>query len=137
MTYPNEIRTGKHCVFNMHVHLVFVTKYRKKVFSKKYLKAMEITFHNLCYDFESNLIEFDGEHDHVHLLVHYPPKLSISKRVNSLKGVTSRYLRRDFPDIQKYYWKGMLWSPSYFSGSCGGAPIDIVRKYIESQETPE
>ena len=100
------------------------------------LEAMRDIFNSVCDNFESTLVEFDGEHDHVHLLVHYPPKIAISKLVNSLKGVSSRYLRRDFPDIHKHYWKGILWSPSYFSGSCGGAPIDIVRQYIEGQKTP-
>ena len=136
MAYSNTIRTGRHCVFDMHAHLVFVTKYRRNVFKKVHLDAMNDIFNSVCDDFESTLVEFDGEQDHVHLLVHYPPKIAISKLVNSLKGVSSRYLRRDFPDIHKYYYKGVLWSPSYFAGSCGGAPIDIVRKYIEGQKTP-
>ena len=71
---------------------------------------------------------------HVHLLIHYPPKVSLSKLVNSLKGVSSRYLRKHFTDLSECFWGNALWSPSYFSGSCGGAPIDIVRKYIESQK---
>ncbi|MBG3106715.1 IS200/IS605 family transposase, partial [Proteus mirabilis] len=67
----------------------------------------------------------------------YPPKLAISNLVNSLKGVSSRLLRRDRPDIaQRDYYKGVLWSPSYFAGSCGSAPISIIRQYIEQQETP-
>lgn len=97
---------------------------------------MQAIFEAICKDFDATCVEFDGEHDHVHLLVHYPPKVAISKLVNSLKGVSSRYLKRDFPDIHKHYWKGVLWSPSYFSGSCGGAPIEVVRKYIEGQNTP-
>ncbi|HAO0253441.1 TPA: IS200/IS605 family transposase, partial [Escherichia coli] len=83
------------------------------------------------------LVEMDGERDHVHLLINYPPKLAISNLVNSLKGVSSRLLRRDRPDIaQRDYYKGVLWSPSYFAGSCGGAPISIIHQYIEQQETP-
>src|SRR5690625_4822638 len=78
----------------------------------------------------------DGEDDHVHLLVEYPPKVAVSNLVNSLKGVSSRLLRKERPDIQKRYWKGVLWSPSYFASSCGGAPISIVRQYIEQQQTP-
>ena len=136
MSITNEIRTGRHCVFNMHVHLVFVTKYRKKIFKKAHLLAMKTIFESICEDFEAACVEFDGEHDHVHLLIHYPPKVAISKLVNSLKGVLSRHLRRDFPDIHKHYLKGVLWSPSYFSRSCSGAPIEIVRKYIEAQNTP-
>lgn len=98
---------------------------------------MKIIFQDICERFEAQLIEFEGERDHVHLLVNYPPKLAISKLVNSLKGVSSRLLRAEFKqNIEKYYWKDVLWSPSYFSGSCGGAPIDMIRQYIEQQNTP-
>ena len=78
----------------------------------------------------------DGEHDHVHLLIEYPPKLAVSKLVNSLKGVSSRLLRKHLPMIKKYYWKDVLWSPSYFAASCGGVPISIVKQYIQQQASP-
>lgn len=133
----SEFRTGRHCVFNLHVHLVFITKYRKAVFSKAVLGDMRIIFTDVCKDFESELVEFDGEVDHVHLLINYPPKVSVSKMVNSLKGVSSRLIRKkNYPCIQRKLWSDALWSPSYFAGSCGGAPIDIIRKYIDSQNTP-
>jgi len=77
----------------------------------------------------------NGEDDHVHLLIEYPPKISISSLVNSLKGVSSRLLRRQRPDIVKRYWKNVLWSPSYFAASCGGAPLDIIKQYIEQQRS--
>jgi putative transposase len=138
MIETTDIRTGRHCVFNLHVHLVFVTKYRRKVFNKLMLDCMKDIFNDICQHFAAELIEFDGEGDHVHLLVHYPPKISISKLVNSLKGVSSRLLRVKFTQqIGKFYWKGVLWSPSYFAGSCGGAPISVIRKYIEQQNTPK
>lgn len=122
----------------MHVHLVFVAKYRRKVFDADAINRLRESFSRTCQDFEAQLIEMDGENDHVHLLVQYPPKVAVSNLVNSLKGVSSRILRRDRPDIaQKHYWKGVLWSPSYFASSCGGAPIEIVRQYIEQQQTPE
>lgn len=79
----------------------------------------------------------NGENDHVHLLVEYPPKVSISKLVNSLKGVSSRLLRKYSSTLKKHYWKGVLWSPSYFAASCGGAPISIVKQYIQQQTTPD
>jgi putative transposase len=72
----------------------------------------------------------NGATDHVHLLINYPPKHSVSTLVNSLKGVSSRLLRLECSDIQRRYWKGVLWSPSYFAASCGGAPISILREYI-------
>ena len=136
MSESTEIRAGRHCVFLMHVHLVFVTKYRKTVFSKAILEDMKNIFKTVCSDFEAELSEFDGEVDYVHLLVNYPPKISVSKLVNSLKGVSSRMLRKNHPQFLKYYWKGALWSPSYFASSCGGAPIEIIRQYIEQQNTP-
>ena len=84
----------------------------------------------------AQLVEMGGEDDHVHLLVEYPPKVAVSNLVISLKGVSSRLLRKERPDVEKRYWKGVLWSPSYFASSCGGAPISIVRQYIEQQQTP-
>ena len=95
-------------------------------------------FESVCTDFEAQLVEFDGEHDHVHLLVNSPPKVSISKLVNSLKGVSSRMIRqKNYPSIREKLWGGALWSPSYFAGSCGGAPITMIRQYIEQQNTPD
>lgn len=137
MKNSNEIRTGRHCVFNLHVHLVFVTKCRSKVFTKTILEEMRAIFEKVCKDFESVLDEFDGDDDHVHLLVNYPPKVSVSKLVNSLKGVSSRHLRKRFAELEKRYWKGVLWSPSYFAASCGGAPLSVIRQYIEQQKTPD
>jgi len=121
----------------MHVHLVFVTKYRRDVFTKASLDEIRILFTKTCIDLEAELIEFDGEDDHVHLLVNYPPKLAISNLVNALKGVSSRMIRKaKFPSIQSKLWGGALWSPSYFAASCGGAPISIIKQYIEQQQTP-
>ncbi len=137
MKNETNIRRGRHCVFLMHVHLVFVTKYRRKIVDQDAIEKLRGYFARVCADFDVERVEMDGERDHVHLLINYPPKLAISNLVNSLKGVSSRLLRRDRPDIaQRDYYKGVLWSPSYFAGSCGGAPISIIRQYIEQQETP-
>ena len=129
-------RVKRKVVFNLHAHLVFVTKYRKKVFRKESLQNMESIFKDICNNFQVELIEFNGEQDHVHLLIHYPPQLTLSKLVNSLKGVSSRYLRLQFPELEKYYYKGGLWSPSYFVGSVGGAPLKVLKQYIENQYSP-
>lgn len=137
MKKSTSLRTGRHCIFKMHVHLVFVTKYRRKVFNKTILHDLKEIFSNVCDDFESELVECDGEKDHVHLLINYPPKVAVSKLVNSLKGVSTRIIKRDHSEyIAQFLWKNHLWSPSYFAASCGGAPIDMVRKYIEQQQTP-
>jgi putative transposase len=117
--------------------LVFVTKYRKHVFEKQHFQTMKEIFGKVCSDFEAELLEIDGESDHVHLLVNYPPKISVSALVNSLKGVSSRTLKKSHPELLKRYWKGVLWTPSYFAASCGGAPIAIIRQYIEQQQAPD
>jgi len=75
MSNDHEIRQGRHCVFKMHVHWVFVTKYRRGVFTKAILEDLQGIFASVCVDFEAKWVEFDGEDDHVHLLVEYPPKV--------------------------------------------------------------
>ena len=130
-----EIRTGRHCVFQMHVHLVFVTKYRKAVFDASHYATLRELFSKICQDFSAEIVAVDGEANHVHLLVNYPPKIAISNLVNSLKGVSSRLLKKQHPELAKIYWKGALWSPSYFAASCGGAPLDLIKQYIEQQRS--
>ena len=131
------IRKGRRCVFDLHAHLVFVTKYRLDVFDKQHINSLKEIFSGACEQFDTELVEFDGEENHVHLLIHYPPKVSLSKIINSLKGVSSRKIKLLHPELNSRYYKGALWSPSYFAGSCGGAPIEIIRQYIEQQKTPK
>ena len=97
---------------------------------------MNSIFCHVCNTFDVKLVEFNGESDHVHLLVSYPPKIAISKLVAHFKGISSRQLRQSFQDIQQHYWKCRLWSPSYFASSCGGAPINTIKQYIQKQNTP-
>ena len=124
MKKVNDIRTGRHCVFLLHAHLVFVTKYRYGVFTKIIPDGLKEIFASFC-------------RDQVHLLVVYPPKVAISSLANSLKGVSGRLIRRKgYPPIQKKLWGGPLWPPGYFAGNCGGAPISVLRQYIEAHERP-
>lgn len=121
----------------MHVHLVFVTKYRRGVVNDEMLTRCEEIMRKVCEDFDAELKEFNGERNHLHLLVHFPPKVAISKLVNGLKGVSARRIRQEFTGrINCAIMHGHLWSPSYFSASCGGAPLAIVRQYIEQQKRP-
>ncbi|WP_329318528.1 IS200/IS605 family transposase [Streptomyces sp. NBC_01262] len=137
MTEYGEIRTGRHCTFLMHAHLVFVTKYRHNVFTDQHLTRCEEIMRAVCADFETELTAFNGEADHVRLLVNFPPKVAVSKLVNSLKGVSSRRLKHEFPDLARHYYRAnKLWSGSYFAGSVGGAPLSTVRQYIEQQNRP-
>jgi putative transposase len=137
MTEYSDIRTGRHCVFALHAHLVFVTKFRHKVFTGQHLERLEEIFRDVAADFEVELREFNGEDNHVHMLVNFPPKIALSKLVNSLKGVSSRRMRQEFPELACHYYRAnKLWSGSYFAGSVGGAPLSIVRQYIEQQNRP-
>ena len=137
MTEYQEIRTGRHCAFVLHAHLVFVTKFRHKVFTDVHLRRMEEIMRAVAEDFEVEIVEFNGENNHVHLLVNFPPKVALSKLVNSLKGVSSRRMRQEYPELVRHYWRAQkLWSGSYFAGSVGGAPISVLRQYIEQQNRP-
>jgi putative transposase len=120
----------------MHFHLVFVTKYRFNVLQGHMLPTLERLFRKVCDDFDVELVEFNGEEDQVNLLVNFPPKTSIAKLVSSLKGVSSRKLKLHHPEVANRHFKSALWSPSYFAASCGGAPLDIIRQYVEQQQTP-
>lgn len=133
----DDVRTGRHCTFVLHAHLVFVTKFRHPVFTDAHLTRMEEIMRAVCADFETELVEFNGEANHVHLLVNFPPKTALSKLVNSLKGVTSRRMRQELPDLATHYYRAnRLWSGSYFAGSVGGAPLTVLRQYIEQQNRP-
>ena len=136
MKLSKDIRHGRHCVSALHVHLVFVTKYRSKVFDRDALERLQAIFEKVCLDFQAQLVEINGEAEHVHLLIHYPPKHSVSSVVNSLKGVSSRLLRSERPDMEKRYSNKVLWSPSYFAASCGGAPLGMIKQYVRQQKTP-
>ncbi|MEU6719095.1 IS200/IS605 family transposase [Nonomuraea sp. NPDC046802] len=126
MSQEVEYRRGRHVVSAMQVHLVFVTKCRRNVFDDAMLRRCEDIMIEVCDSFEAELREFNGEDDHVHLLVHYPPKVAISKLVNSLKGVSSHYLRKEFTGrVNRAIMHGHFWSPSYLAVSCGGAPRSI------------
>ena len=115
----------------------FVTKYRRDGFTKDILADLRPILASGCTNFESDLIEFEGEDDHVHLMVNYAPKLAVSKLVNSLKGISSLMIhKKNYPNIRKKLWGGALWSPSYFAGSCGGAPISVIYMYIYQPPAP-
>ena len=134
MLPEEDIRTGRHCVFALHAHLVFVTKYRHPVFTDRHLFRLEEIMRDVCADFEAELVEFNGESNHVHLLVNFPPKVAVSRLVNSLEGVSSCRMRQEFADLRCHsYRENRLWSGSYFAGSVGGAPLTVLRQYIEQQ----
>ena len=131
----SDLRHGRHCVFVLHVHLVFITKYRKKVLADNHRQYFKEVVAEICKDFGAELKECNGEGDHVHMLIQYPPTVQLSKMVNNLKSVTSRRMRANFIDLRAAYNKPVLWSRSYFAGSCGGAPLEIIKQYIQNQQS--
>jgi putative transposase len=138
MDGKHGFRAGRHVVFNLHAHLVFITKYRHGVITQRVRSELEQSFHKVCEDFESELLEFDGSDDHVHLLVAYPSKVALSRLVNSLKGVSARRIKtQDLPEIDGKLSGTAFWSPSYCAVSSGDAPPDIIKRYIQDQrQTP-
>lgn len=124
-------------VFALTAHLVFVTKYRKGVITPRVREHLRGTFLAVMIDFGGQLLEMDGEDDHVHLLVAFTPKHSLSSMVNSLKGVSARLLRKQgYPEVRRKLWGTHFWTPSYFASTTGGASIATVRKYIQDQRAP-
>ena len=134
MARASEFRGGRHVIYNLQAHLVFVPKYRRAVINERVFSLLEAAWQQVCTNFECELRETGWEPDHVHLLVGYPPKVSVSKLVNSLKGVSARRLRAaDFPEVRNKLWGEHFWSPSYCAVSCGGAPLETVKRYIQAQ----
>lgn len=133
-----ELKTLNHCVYNIQFHLIFVTKYRKKVISQEMLTCLHQIFSSVLTSAKCNLIEFNGESDHVHLLMSLRPDVTPSKIINVLKSVSSRKLRTEFSKhISHYYWKPVFWSKAYCIISVGGAPIEILKRYIQEQARPK
>ena len=131
----SEIYKNRHSAHNLHVHLVFITKYRKKVLADNHRQYFKEVVAEICKDFGAELKECNGEGDHVHMLIQYPPTVQLSKMVNNLKSVTSRRMRANFIDLRAAYNKPVLWPRSYFAGSCGGAPLEIIKQYIQNQQS--
>ena len=125
----------RNSVSKLVVHLVFTTKSRRKLFTDIMIGQLREAFESACEKLECELIKMDGEQDHVHLLISYPPKLSISVMVNSLKAVSSRLLRLKNTHLTRQSKSSVLWSRSYFACTAGDATIETLKAYVESQST--
>ncbi|UKO97841.1 IS200/IS605 family transposase [Nostoc sp. UHCC 0870] len=128
-----QVRKGSHSVFSVRLHFVFVTHYRRKALNAEMLNRLQQMIEQVSNKMDCQLIEFNGESDHIHILLDFHPKNSIAAVVGSLKSATARMLKKEFPqEIKKYYWgKVSFWSNSYYVSSCGGAPIEVLKKYIQ------
>jgi len=129
---------GHRSVYSLQIHLVLVTKYRRRVITAAMAQRLAEIFRLTCQKWRSSLVEFSGEADHVHLLVSFPPDVQISKLVNNLKTVASRLLRKEFvSEVTWFYSKPVFWTGSYFVASCGGVTVEQLKKYVEQQATPK
>lgn len=135
MMTKQELKSKEHCVYALHYHLVFVTKYRRRCLDAAMLARFREIAERLCVQWGCVLTECNGEPDHVHLLLETEPKTPLTKLVNNLKTVSSRLLRKEFAGpLAHFYRKPVLWSPSYAIITCGGAPLEIIKRYIENQK---
>ncbi len=134
MTYKSHSRA----VSDLKAHLVLTTKYRRKVITAPMLKRLGEVFEALCLKWGCEVVEFNGESDHVHLLFAYYPQMQLSKFINNLKTVSSLYIRKEFPEqVRRFYWnKPVFWHSAYFIASCGGATVETLRRYVQQQDSP-
>ncbi|MBW4566196.1 MAG: IS200/IS605 family transposase [Mojavia pulchra JT2-VF2] len=129
---------GFRSVYSLTAHIVFVTKYRKKVINELMLSRLADIFKDTCIKWECTLVEFNGEVDHVHLLIRYHPQIELSKFIANLKTVSSRLIRKEFESIlSQVYTKPVLWTGSYFVASCGEVTVEQLKQYVQQQESPQ
>ncbi len=132
------VKSLSHAVYLLRLHVVLVTKYRRKVLTPKILSYAEKTFSAILKSWRCHLIEFGGEEDYVHLLIDIHPALNISTLINNLKSASSRRIRNEFPDhIKRFYGKPVFWHRAYFAGTVGNVTLKMVRRYVEQQGTKE
>lgn len=128
-----DLQSGSHSVHQLQYHIVWCVKYRRTVITREVGDRLTEILKELCEKADVELVATQNEVDHVHIVVRMKPNQQISKLVNSLKGVTARRLFQEFKWLKNRLWGGHLWSPSYFVVTVGGAPLDAIKKYVESQ----
>jgi len=129
-----KLDKGCHSVYSLQFHLVLVVKYRKKVLVGKLAERLKKMIEEIAQHFGVEIIEQETDKDHIHILFSSRPTIMLSKFVNSLKSVTSRKLRREFPEVMKReVWGGKFWSPSYFIATTGQVKLEDVKRYVQSQ----
>ena len=128
-----KLDNNAHSVFLLYYHLVLIIKYRRKVFDDEISNRAKEIFEYTAPNYNITLQEQNHDKDHVHILCKAHPKSEISKFINAYKSASSRLLKKEFPQIKQKLWKEYFWSQSFCLLTTGGAPIDIIKKYIESQ----
>lgn len=129
------LRHGRTCVFNINYHIVWSTKYRRKVLSDDIEKRLKEILADVGKEKGFDIAEIEvGQKDHVHVFVSAIPKISISYIAKMMKGISGRLLLKEFPEISKQLWNGELWNPSYYVETIGSVSEEAIRKYIQNQE---
>lgn len=128
-----ELDTNNHSVFLLYYHLVLVTKYRSKVIDDAISNRLKEIFEKIQSNYNVTLQEWNHDKDHVHILFKAHPNSELSKFINAYKSASSRLIKKGFPEIRQKLWKEHFWSRSYCLLTTGGAPIEVIKKYIETQ----
>ena len=128
-----EMDNNTHSVFLLYYHLIMVTKYRRKVINDDISARGKEIFEYIAPNYGITLEEWNHDKDHVHVMFRAQPKSEISKFINAYKSASSRLLKKEYPEIREKLWKGAFWSQSFCLLTSGGAPVEVIRKYIESQ----
>ncbi|MCC0740218.1 IS200/IS605 family transposase [Clostridioides sp. ZZV14-5902] len=128
-----KLDSNNHSVFLLHYHLVMCIKYRRKVIDNSISDRLKDIFVDISQNYGVELLEWNHDIDHVHLLFKAKPNTEISKLLNAYKSASSRRIKNEFPSIRKSLWKEYFWSKSYCLVTTGGAPLDVVKQYIENQ----
>ena len=127
-----------HSVYDLTYHLVFVTKCRKKIITDEMIEIIRNRTYELMNGYKGELLELNGESDHIHFLISLNPQCCLSDIINSLKTQLSRTLRKEFKEeLSRIYFKDVFWSNSYFISTTGGANLEKIKEYIEDQGKPK
>ena len=128
-----RLDSNNHSVFLLHYHLVLVVKYRREVFTDEISDFAKDMFIEIGKKYNITLTEWNHDKDHIHILFKAHPKSELSKFINAYKSASSRLIKKNFPHIRKRLWREMFWSRSFCLLTTGGAPIAVIKKYIENQ----
>ena len=128
-----ELDTNSHSVFLLYYHLVFVVKYRRKVIDDVVSDRLKEIFLYIAPKYNVTLQEWNHDKDHVHILLKSHPNTELSKFINAYKSASSRLIKKEYPVIKKALWKEYFWSRSFCLVTSGGAPLEVLKRYIESQ----
>lgn len=128
-----QLDTNNHSVFLLYYHLVLVIKYRRKVIDDNISNRLKEIFEKIQDNYNIKLQEWNHDKDHIHILFKAHPNTEISKFINAYKSASSRLIKKEFPEIKKQLWKEYFWSRSYCLLTTGGAPIEVIKQYIENQ----